>query len=820
MGSANVAIRWVRASAASVAAYVGNAVAAGLQSAVNGSGGSSAAVPTDYVTTALTATGSGTTYSVYSDTDMDNVPWGALGRGDVVNIYWKATPYARKWGMGRNLANKGTASNPIIVNGVTDASGNRPRFNFNGATTAKGSNPSLLPGWTGGTGFDMYQIGNIYNLEDYAGILINGTYHNSPEFIQIKNLEVYGTRGSFVNISGATQPYKLDPKNVSSGIRVQSGNDILVENCIVRDCAWGIYTQTNQGGTILDTCQRFTMRKCFLTGNGVFDASTEHNAYIQGTNPIIEGNYFWPLIVGALGSSYKSRASGEIFRYNWVEANARAIDLVEPEDQASGTVGIYDLADYGIDHVYGNVIAVDDDQMKSGNEVYHSFHFGSDKNDYAVVSAQYRSTGSPLSGLSTRWNLVSSIVAYNADGESGVWEAGASNTLTRAYYVNPSSGLSAIDNQPDNQQSCFVFWRPGVYGGSTVRKVFVQYSATLPRDGYEAELTATEVILRRNGTSVGTFTHNLTGLATTQTVLLGVELSPGSGGSVDVKVRCSTNALAAGYTAPVCITYNDASPLTGGHSGVLLNDGGTASNVRFGPMQPSVGIHRLAFGSDGATDLPNGGKEQQLGFSGTPTVTPPIYIGSTVNGTKINRRQLYFYNNSFICNTVQNQVFFDVTESTSTVDAWNNIFWASCRGSTNYDAGSFKINERGGNYNFRSNSNIFYATPDSVIRTSFQLPAPGSRWTPSSLYSITGRTLPADLNNPITLDANPLLTAVGGPTYNYLPTATYATTGGITSFPSGLPASFKNLVVEYQPGRRTNAMIARSSLSVIGAIQT
>jgi hypothetical protein len=35
MGSASVAIRWVRASAASVAAYIGNAVAAGLQSAIN-----------------------------------------------------------------------------------------------------------------------------------------------------------------------------------------------------------------------------------------------------------------------------------------------------------------------------------------------------------------------------------------------------------------------------------------------------------------------------------------------------------------------------------------------------------------------------------------------------------------------------------------------------------------------------------------------------------------------------------------------------------------------------------------------------------------
>ena len=778
--------------------------------------GSGPAIPTDVVTTALTATGTGTTYNVYNDTDMDNVPWGALGRGDVVNIYWKATPYSRKWGMGRNIANTGTAANPIIVNGVTDANGNRPRFNFNGATTARGSNPSLLAGpYFGNTAYDLYQIGNPYNLEDWAGILIRGFYRSSPEYIQIKNLEMYGARGTFTNLSNVTTAY-IDG---TSGIRVQNGNDVLIENCIIKDCAWGIFTQTN-GPTVLDTVNRLTIRKCFLVSNGLFGSATEHNAYIQGTSPVIEGNYFGPLIAGADGSSYKSRASGEIFRYNWVEANARAVDLVEPEDQASGTVGIYDQTDYGVDHVYGNVITVDEDQMKSQNGVYHPFHFGSDKNYYPGFNAIYDSTGTSLAAKDAKWTGGSGIVSYNTSGSNGVWQAATNSTLTRAYYVNPSSGISALDNQPDNQQSCFVFWRPGVYGGSTVRKIFVQYSASVPRDGYEAELNATQVILRRNGTSVGTFTHGLTGLTTTQTVLLGVELSPGASSSVDVKVRCSTNALAAGYTAPVCITYNDISPLTGGHSGLLINDGGTSTNVQCATIQPSMGVHRYQFGSGDTTDAADGGYRQAQGESSAPTVTPPIYIGGTINGTKQNRRQLYFYNNTYVCNTIQNQVFFELNESTSTVDAWNNLFWVSCRGSTEYIAGQFKINERGGNYNFRSSSNIMYATADSSIRTSFPNNGTASAWTPTYLYNITGRTLPGDLNDPIALDANPLLTAVSAPTYNYLPTATYATTGGATSFPSGLPASFKSLVVQYQPGRRTNAMITRSSLTVIGAIQT
>jgi Putative Ig domain len=875
--------------------------------------GSAPAVPTNYVTTALTATGSGTTYNCYTDADIDLVPWGALGAGDVVNIYWKSTPYARKWGMGRNIANTGTASNPIIVNGVTDASGNRPRFNFNGATTAKGSNPSLLPGWSLGTGFDLYDqtpsaIG--YNLEDYAGILIRGFYQSSPAYIQIKNLEMYGTHGnSFVTLSGTTRNYYGD-----SGIRVQNGNDILIENCVISYCGWGVFTQTN-GATILDTCQRFTMRKSFLTRNGVFNSGTEHNAYIQCTNPVIEGNYFGPLIDGSYGSSYKSRSSGEVFRYNWVETNARAIDLVEPEEQVSGIVGLYDQADYGIDHVYGNVIAVDEDQMKSQNGVYHPFHFGSDKNTYPAFDPVYLSTNTSIIERDNRWTgtagsyavfpagssinttstsgsfsvssfpsgtlavglrivvygnntggsglyagtyLVSAtngtstftltttdggaistnvgtgnntgltfilalITAYNPSQNYGVWQAAISNTLTRAYYINPSTTPASLDNQPDNQQSCFVFWSPGVYGGSTVRKIFVQYSSSVPRDGYEAEINATQVILRRNGTTVGTYTHGLTGLTTTQIVLLGVELSPGASSSVDVKVRCSTvfdSKTGIGFTAPVCITYNDTSPLTGGYSGLLINDGGTASNVQCTAIQPSIGVHRYQFGSDGSSDIGEGGYRQAQGSSGSPSVTPPVYIGSTVNGTKINRRQLYFYNNSFICNTLENQVFFELNEKTATVDAWNNLFWVSCRGSTNYGAGWFKINERGGNYNFRNNSNIFYATSDATIRTSFPNDNSASSWTPSANYNITGRTLPSDLNNPITTDADPLLTAVGAPTYNYLPTATYVTTGGITSFPSGLPASFKSLAVQYQPGNRTNAMISRSTLNVIGALES
>lgn len=55
-------------------------------------------------------------------TELTQVPWLSLVAGDVVNIYYRATPYATLIG----LRAQGTADQPVTINGVTDASCNRP----------------------------------------------------------------------------------------------------------------------------------------------------------------------------------------------------------------------------------------------------------------------------------------------------------------------------------------------------------------------------------------------------------------------------------------------------------------------------------------------------------------------------------------------------------------------------------------------------------------------------------------------------------------------------------------------------------------------
>lgn len=74
------------------------------------------------------------------------------------------------------------------------------------------------------------------------------------------------------------------------------------------------------------------MRNSRVYGNGVVGSYYEHNFYVQAHMPVIEGNYIGEVRAGSEGSSYKSRSSGEVFRYNYVVSSTRAMDWVYSED--------------------------------------------------------------------------------------------------------------------------------------------------------------------------------------------------------------------------------------------------------------------------------------------------------------------------------------------------------------------------------------------------------------------------------------------------------------------------------------------------------
>ncbi|MCC6522922.1 MAG: right-handed parallel beta-helix repeat-containing protein [Polyangiaceae bacterium] len=338
------------------------ATGGGGSGATGGGGSGPAPTVSDPVTTRRV--GSHDTYDVGPGQpyeEPDTVPWGALVAGDVVNIHHRATPYAWKL----CLRGQGTPSDPIVVHGVTDASGNRPVFDFNGARTASGCNP--------GGAADIFDTASVWSLEDYAGFIVRAgvsdPYGYKPAWIVIANLELTGAApgNSFVSLTGATTPYIGSP----AGIWLQPSADVLLENNVIHDHGFGFFTMAKDA-TLEAACERITVRSNRVYGNGVVGSYYEHNLYVQSTNPVVEGNYFGLTRAGSLGSTYKSRSSGEIFRYNWVEASARAIDWVYSEDQ---TPGIATQSDYGVDYAYGNVVVND---CSLGNCAGAPIHYGGD----------------------------------------------------------------------------------------------------------------------------------------------------------------------------------------------------------------------------------------------------------------------------------------------------------------------------------------------------------------------------------------------------------------------------------------------------------
>lgn len=298
--------------------------------------------------------GPGKTY-----TELTTVPWLSLVAGDVVNIYFRSTPYATKVA----LRGHGTASAPIVINGVTDANCNPPEVTGKNAVSAA---DIVSQQW----------FQSNWGIET-AGtfVIFNGGYSQPiSEFIQFKNLKITGAHpdNSFSNQAGSQSQYD----SFSFGIYAVTIRDLLVENCEIANDAGGVFTNTKDDDPV-EASYRVTIRNSWFHGNGVVNSYLEHNVYIQAVGALYEGNYIEQLRAGAQGSSLKDRSSNVVIRYNTIVASARAIDLVETQ---GGANTVETDPTYDTPWVYGNVIIND---ASLSNHATQPIHFGGDQGDYA-----------------------------------------------------------------------------------------------------------------------------------------------------------------------------------------------------------------------------------------------------------------------------------------------------------------------------------------------------------------------------------------------------------------------------------------------------
>lgn len=310
------------------------------------------------VTVALDATGTGTRYDVTPDKELTDVPWQSLKPGDVVNIYYRAEPYRHKI----LLSERGTQANPIVINGVTDANGQRPTISGSGATSI---NPSE---WD----------------TDYRNsiILINkqrrsGTYGVNAQHYRIQNIRIEGARaGNSFTHNGTTEGYG----GYARGIWSAGGQEIVLDGMIIENNGSGVFVQAAEDPGALS--KHWTIRGSKFENNG--NGDRDHQIYFQavsdpGRYNIFEGNYVGPATSTCVCAQLKTRSTGVIIRYNYMEAAPRLLDVVEAQDAIPGWMyqnyNAQQIVDYyRTTHVYGNV-------FNNNAAAGRPFHFGADSID-------------------------------------------------------------------------------------------------------------------------------------------------------------------------------------------------------------------------------------------------------------------------------------------------------------------------------------------------------------------------------------------------------------------------------------------------------
>lgn len=285
--------------------------------------------------------------------ELTDVPWLSLQAGDVVNIHHRAEPYRTKFG----LRAQGTAQAPVIINGVTDASCNRPVISGDQAVTAK---DAKALGFS--TALESAGLIQIFRLPTDPW----DTY--TPRHITIQNLKLTGARrdASFKAQDGRSLPYG----DFSAAVYAVRVHHLTVENCEITGNGLGVFT--NSKGEVADGYSAHVIiRRNRIYDNGNPGRSTEHNLYVQARRALYEGNFIGQSFGG---SSLKDRSSGTVIRYNHILASARALDLVETEEEGVSNVGADPLYPYA--WVYGNTII--NDSTAPGGFAVNMVHWGFD----------------------------------------------------------------------------------------------------------------------------------------------------------------------------------------------------------------------------------------------------------------------------------------------------------------------------------------------------------------------------------------------------------------------------------------------------------
>ena len=324
---------------------------------------------------------------------LEQVPWLKLKAGDIVNIFYRAEPYRTKIG----LQGRGTKDAPIIIRGIKGPNNELPTISGENARTPASLKSFFNERWDESLGVIL-----IKRERSTPGVKRDKP---APKFITIENLKIVGANknNTYINSKGAIKAYNRAAASIFA---------ILVENLTVRGCE---ISANGNGFFVLskgdaDSRGRAVSKNILFEhnrvyGNGVVGSDRQHNIYTQAAGITFQYNELGKLRKGAHGSQLKDRSSGTIIRYNRIEAGARALDLVDPEDAYGYITVQHDFKDT---YVYGNLFInnkKDKEHISAGNLIQYGGDSGETNNYRNGTLHFYNNTVVIISDKTDSWRV-------------------------------------------------------------------------------------------------------------------------------------------------------------------------------------------------------------------------------------------------------------------------------------------------------------------------------------------------------------------------------------------------------------------------------
>jgi hypothetical protein len=385
------------------------------------------------VSTALK--GSHATYNVgpgQTYTTLTTVPWMSLQPGDVVNIFYQAAHYNTKVG----IEAVGTAAQPIIINGVTDANCSRPVID--GANAVETTDSIASGFWATSAGSTVENLGVVVFLWGP-----NQAYATLQSYITIQNVEVTGgtSTNSFTNHSGQSTNYSAGGATGIYGVAV---SHVTLQYNTIDHNDEGVFFNSQDEQRRSDN---IILRGNNIFANGQSGDQLVHATYVQGLHVLYEGNFYGANIKGSLGGALKDRSSGTVIRNNYIQCSLRCIDMVDSETVPS----IIDDPLYSTAWVYGNIL--DDDcslAVCSGDLIHWGGDSGNTQNYHNGTLQSYNNTivvqNSPATYIRFGiWDMPTNQQSVDSNNDVIIFSNNAANDLFELGICCGTINLQNVD---------------------------------------------------------------------------------------------------------------------------------------------------------------------------------------------------------------------------------------------------------------------------------------------------------------------------------------------------------------------------------------